>query len=158
MRKKSKKINWVLLGYSSIIAIFLLFVLAIFIKNTNVLVLALIPWLFWLFDSIYLLTKAGFRLHGILLLILWIPFSLFMYYMLMWPPPPPILIEAECRARLTSQCAICYNLDWSGKPPQFDKTLLRCEEKYWYDKAPRDFNDCSLIKEFCDEIVGDIYL
>jgi len=71
-------------------------------------------------------------------------------------PPTSIRTEQECRAILATQCVYCKNLNWSGRHETV-KNLQKCAEIYWPDRAPKDFSDCSGIKQFCDEIVGEIY-
>ena len=59
--------------------------------------------------------------------------------------------EQGCRAILTVQCAYCKNLNWTGRHDAEDK-VQECAEKYWSDIAPKDFDDCSGIKQFCIDL------
>ena len=78
----------------------------------------------------------------------------------MWPPPPRRLIgEGECIGRLVPTCTHCKFMDWTGEIEP-DETLQICKERYWSDlmikyKAPINFDDCSVMEQFCDEMVGD---
>ena len=87
--------------------------------------------------------------------------SLVIIYLWLIPPPPrPIIEEQECRARLTHKCILCKNMNWTVKL-DIDENLQTCKEKYWSDlmivyKTPINFDDCSVMEQFCYEMVGDV--
>lgn len=96
----------------------------------------------------------------ILIIVVLITIGYLFFIWLFTITPPRIVSEAECRARLANQCVRCKVTDWTGKP-EIDKTLQECAEKYWSNlmigyKVSINFDDCSVMEQFCYKVVGDI--
>lgn len=58
----------------------------------------------------------------------------------------------ECNNRLRSICYPCHSSNWTVKIEP-DETIEMCFEEYWVDKAPKYYEYCSDIKQFCESVI-----
>lgn len=161
MKKKASR-KWVITGYALMILSIISIFTSISLSNTPPFCFDYFGYIFlslilgssviWFILSVYFIFKSKLRIHGIILLSIFIILVFFILFYTVWSPSPLSFIDAE--ARIAAWCTQCYASEWASSITFSDElkrftNYIICRENKWIS-IPKN---CADSIEFCKDFI-----